>query len=273
MTDFLLDREALDDRRLELLAGDALARLGDPEALAEAEARLQDPDEKVRARELPVAVALYRRLRRDPLRLLRDAMADPRAEVRLAALELARPDLDERLLPTVAALLRDRAERVRVLARKFVRASACQDLERIQPVLNLVIDRDQDVQHRLGALQALMYPHHMVPVAEALLQALEFPRPPVRLWAGKALPFFEDRSTSAERIATRLQQPLPREVRLSLLWALARVAVPEVRETLLAAASSGDPDSLAPAVFGLGLLGDSRDLARVRELRGGLRSS
>lgn len=260
--------ESQDGVFLQTLFAHAMARLGDADALQECLALLRHPDEDVRARQLPLVVLLYRKQGRDPHVLLLEGLGDRRAEVRSAALESAMQQPDERLLPTVAALLGDRSDGVRYLARRFVKAAECQDAALLAPVLGFLLDPERDVEDRIGTLQALAYPHEMEPVARALRQAVEDPHPAVRRWAGKVLTSYRDRANTAVHLLARLEDTVPREVELSLLWALARLADREGQSLLRAALQSGDPEVMAPAVYGLGLLEDPEDLPLLREVRG-----
>ncbi len=253
--------------RLDQLVINALARLGDPEGVRAAEAMLRDPDTETRARQVRFVVELHRKLGRDVLPLLLEALGDRRGEVRLAALETALLAPDQHLVPTAAGLLGDRADEVRYQARRFVKTAACQQAGPLQAALDLILDGSADVNERIGAMQALMYAHRMEAVAEVLHQAMEDPHPAVRLWAGKALAHFEDRTATAARLAARLRESPAREVQLSLLWALARLGAPAGREHLVPAAQSPDPEVAAPGIYGLGLAGDPRDLPLLRELR------
>ena len=253
--------------RLGPLVINALARLGDPEGVRAAEAMLRDPDTETRARQVRFVVELHRKLGRDVLPLLLEALGDKRGEVRLAALETAQLAPDPRLVPTVASLLGDRADEVRYQARRFLKTAACQQAEPLQAVLDLILDASSEVSERIGAMQALMYAHRMEAVAEVLHRAMEDPHPAVRLWAGKALTSFEDRTATAVRLVASLRESPAREMQLSQLWALARLGVPEGREHLVPAAQSPDPEVAAPGIYGLGLACDPRDLPLLRNLR------
>ena len=246
--------------RLATQALNALARLGDPEAL------LLDPDEDVRARQLPVVVGLRRRHGGDPLEVLRQGLSDRRAPVREAALQCALEAPDEAVLPAVSPLLGDRADKVRHLARLFVQAARCQHAEHLESTLAFLQDPSQELNERIGALQALSYPHRVEQVQKVLLQLLEDREVALSLWASRALTFYEDRDATARALLARLEETLPRGVELALLWAMARLARPVTGSVLRRAAASRDPEVMEPAVYGLGLLGDPQDADLLRRI-------
>ncbi|HXE73190.1 MAG TPA: HEAT repeat domain-containing protein [Candidatus Nitrosotenuis sp.] len=240
--------------RLEVQLINALARLGDEEALLAQEELLRHPDEDVRKAQISVVVRQRRERGQDTLDVFRQALRDGNHEVREEALELARELGDERLIPLVAPLLVDRSEDIRWLAMDFIRSRRCRDASLLEPVLSLILDNNQDIRGRVLALRALAYPHDQPRVREVLLEALEEPSYPIRMGAGEVLARMDfDPDTMQALMEKASSDEGGEDIQLSALWALARTGRPEVVPLLVSMLDHANPDFWEAAVFGLGI--------------------
>lgn len=244
----------------------ALAALGDREAEAALSAMIVEPDVELRIRFVPELIRLRRAQARDYAALLERGLRDRSPKVREAVLRVAMEDRREIFFPSVVPLLVDRTESIRFTASAYVRLVASQDVSRVAPVLDLVRDARRSPAARVSAIRSLRYTHDLLPVAEALVACLDDPRKMMREASGEALAFFKSRARLLPDLEVRLAPGRPEDLRLSALWAIAQMDLPQALRILDPFIAHVDPRFQRAAVAGLGRIGGPDLRNRLRFL-------